>query len=194
MKTSLATLISLMLLIISACQEVDLCEGVTCFNDGYCQDGTCICPEGYAQPACGFELTPEYVRVEKLRLLSYPTEKLNGSSGFDSDDLPDIFIQFLLNESQPNLLQHTTDIKWDADTSIVHEYMPDVNFPPGNYRIRLVDADTSSLDDPMVDFLVDFYKEGQGFPKELLVEGVYYTTSSQTDTIGEIEVLLSYHF
>ena len=46
-------------LILSSCTS-DPCEDVTCFNDGVCDDGTCLCAEWYEGIDCGTEERAKY--------------------------------------------------------------------------------------------------------------------------------------
>ncbi len=40
---------------LSACNNQDSCEDISCLNDGVCVEGTCICPDGFSGPNCEIE-------------------------------------------------------------------------------------------------------------------------------------------
>lgn len=46
--------VSLLILFVS-CGTEDLCDSITCNNDGVCVEGICDCPEGFSGPQCNTE-------------------------------------------------------------------------------------------------------------------------------------------
>ncbi|HLP50228.1 MAG TPA: calcium-binding EGF-like domain-containing protein [Chitinophagales bacterium] len=41
-----------LLVFIAGCTETDLCKGVVCQNNGVCESGDCVCPDGYEGTLC----------------------------------------------------------------------------------------------------------------------------------------------
>ncbi len=56
MKNVNLLLISLFLLLsLQSCKN-DSCENIICQNDGICQDGSCLCPEGFIGDSCEIQI------------------------------------------------------------------------------------------------------------------------------------------
>lgn len=72
------------IIMISSCDEVDPCEGISCVN-GSCADGSCACEEGYGGTLCDEELAPKYVRVSSIVVRNFPEKRSNGEF-WDEDD------------------------------------------------------------------------------------------------------------
>jgi hypothetical protein len=39
-------------------QEVSICDTLHCYNGGSCQNGACVCPQGWTGPDCGTRIDP----------------------------------------------------------------------------------------------------------------------------------------
>lgn len=51
----LVAIISVGLTQYSCSEKTDLCDDISCLNEGTCEDGICDCPEGFTGPNCGTE-------------------------------------------------------------------------------------------------------------------------------------------
>lgn len=57
-------LFAVVALTFTACKkDEDPCEGVTCLNNGQCNDGTCNCAAGYQGTDCGTEMRAKFLGV-----------------------------------------------------------------------------------------------------------------------------------
>lgn len=51
----------LMVMMVAACKK-DPCEGITCMNGGECDEGKCVCINGYGGEFCQTDLLPDCER------------------------------------------------------------------------------------------------------------------------------------
>lgn len=61
MKITLKTLSFLFILFIMSC--TDPCKDVNCMNEGVCDDGTCLCADGYEGTNCENEIRAKYYGI-----------------------------------------------------------------------------------------------------------------------------------
>lgn len=79
-----------------ACGTDDVCDSVTCFNQGTCVDGTCVCPEGYTGSDCTLLVTPSSMTISEIRLTEMPERQSDGSE-WDINDYPDVLFKLSRN-------------------------------------------------------------------------------------------------
>jgi len=61
MKNSLSFLSALLLIFLASCNNP--CDNVLCGDQGYCDDGTCICEDGYEGLACESKTIDKFIGV-----------------------------------------------------------------------------------------------------------------------------------
>ena len=108
----------------TSCEE-DLCEGVMCNNDGYCEEGDCICPVGFGGVDCSTPLTPTSITITRVDLLSFPEEPYNGGDGGQWDDDgtgPDIAFFIAACGEFPPISFSTDDFYPDAVNGQVYSF------------------------------------------------------------------------
>ena len=89
--------IMLALLSFSSCQE-DPCDNNLCENGGICDDGKCLCPEGYTGNQCEEKILPYRMRISSVTLTRWPAS-IDGMQ-WDGTDGPDLFFK-LYQDSLP---------------------------------------------------------------------------------------------
>ena len=95
--------------IVSCKDDFDPCEGVYCLYDGYCSNGTCVCPEEHMTGNCTFVKTPVSVTIKKIVLKEYPVVRSNGNS-WDSTNGADPFISiYRTNSSSDQFNTHVEE-------------------------------------------------------------------------------------
>ena len=149
------------------------------------------CPQGYVGPNCETQITPSKIRVTKIRLKYFPI--LNGTSSWDFDSAPDIFVRFghgngtdnttLLYESgyyEDVLSDGTTTFDFTPINPIV------IDNPFDTYVIILGDYDSVSLYDFMGGFTFVPYSSTNQFPESITVSDLSIPLS--------FELMLSYEW
>ncbi len=145
------------------------CEGVTCYNGGFCINGSCSCPQGYSGPACETQVTPTKIRISKIEITRFPAT--DGGAGWDLTSGPDIY---------PIITKGTTVI-WDspnyaenADPSYNYEFTLspsiDLTSPTDQYTISLYDYDDIDDDDWMGGIYFTPYSSTNGFPSTMTID------------------------
>ena len=66
---------------------VDPCDGVTCANNGICEDGGCVCEDGYTGEFCD-----EQVDVLALHILFVEVSAIANHSSWDQSNAPDLYL------------------------------------------------------------------------------------------------------
>jgi hypothetical protein len=73
----------------------DACDEVICRNDGYCDNGDCVCEEGFSGIQCQNQKTPKLINLNDFMIESYPEsgnwDPVNPTDGSSSAD-PDIYL------------------------------------------------------------------------------------------------------
>jgi len=88
--------IMLTLLSFSSCQE-DPCDNKPCENGGICDDGTCLCPEGFTGNQCEEKTMPYRMRLSSVTLTRWPGS--NDGLQWDGTDGPDLFFKLYQDTS-----------------------------------------------------------------------------------------------
>ena len=84
----LVSLLIIIIFIIPGCGPDTLpspCENITCFNNGECLHGTCICEDGYTGDSCQTAEIPQAIYISEILLTKYPY--FSGKDPWD-DGLP----------------------------------------------------------------------------------------------------------
>ncbi len=128
----------------SACSDSSTeTEPILC-NNGYSQDGECICDEGYTGTTCGEQETPDVINISEVTVTRLPDTTDDGGS-WDFSSGPDIYVEILKGD----------EIIWESDTyyenaSDASDYDFDLDIqltePNEEYTINLYDYDESGSD------------------------------------------------
>ncbi len=94
---SVIAAIGLAILSQTSCIE-DPCESSLCKNGGICDQGNCLCPEGYTGIRCDEKVMPDRMQISFVSLTRFPGLK-NGIP-WDNVDGPDIYFK-LYNDTFP---------------------------------------------------------------------------------------------
>lgn len=75
--------------------DIDRCIGIECLNGGFCDDGTCICPDGFTGEFCEIKKEIDSLILQKIIVSHFWSNKDDWDIGRDLDSLPgpDIYIQ-----------------------------------------------------------------------------------------------------
>ena len=71
-----------------ACED-DPCEDVACQNGGICQNGSCVCPDGYGGDDCAVALNPKTITIAVIRAERWPTNRADGTAWDGDGTAPD---------------------------------------------------------------------------------------------------------
>jgi len=72
---------------------INPCEGITCFNNGVCTNGSCECLDGYSGVNCENSLVPSNIFIQSIQILNFSLVDSNGNP-WDDDRGPDISIAY----------------------------------------------------------------------------------------------------
>jgi hypothetical protein len=152
------------LLTVLSCKD-DPCDDIFCYNDGYCEDGTCICPLGYTGLDCGFQVTPQKIILKSILITDFPAT--DGGFSWDSGSDPDIYPT--IYNDQDELIFESSAYFVDAYPTDIYEFELDfdLNEPTERYSIVLFDYDEIGSDDYMAGIEFYPYHETNGFPEEI---------------------------
>ncbi len=185
MKNYSAILVMLLFLM-AACKE-DPCQDITCVNDGYCEDGACVCPEGYNGTNCGNQITPAEIRLSEIRVIDWPAMRENGLP-WDSDSGPDLSFELRDEADNVILTSDTTFFDVQEGADIANPYLPFFRFDEigaQRYQFRLYDEDAGGFREFMEGIEFSLYSSFNGFPDPLTIDG---------GGDLKVELYLSYHF
>jgi hypothetical protein len=144
----------------------DVCAGITCFNGGYCANGACVCPQGYTGANCSQQVTPSAIRVNSVRVTSFPAT--DNGAGWDLTSGPDIFPEIRLGTT--SIWTNPTFVQ-NANPAQTHIFNPsptfNLNSPSSQYTIYLWDYDDFDANDFMGGVNFTPYWSGNGFPTTL---------------------------
>jgi hypothetical protein len=148
---------------------VDPCDGVVCFNNGFCLNGECQCPDGFSGPACLTQVTPAKIRISRIDVTKFP--QYDNGATWDVGSGPDIFVMIL---DGTDIVYNSPTYYEDADASQTYSFEPtslvDLNDPYNQYTIALFDYDFGvSNDDIMSASYFTPYNSNGGFPTKLTI-------------------------
>ncbi|HEY3386175.1 MAG TPA: calcium-binding EGF-like domain-containing protein [Saprospiraceae bacterium] len=156
--------ILLTLLSITSCQE-DPCDTTPCENGGICNEGKCLCAEGYTGNQCQEKILPYRMRISSVTLTRFPAS--NDGMIWDDMDGPDIFFKifedtFPIGKPLELILDAPVDQSYDFSISVIEmrnitvkhsiklydyegfnltpEFMGEVEFIPFNAETGLPDS------------------------------------------------------
>lgn len=118
----------------SSCTESDPCEDITCV-EGFCNDGTCDCSEGWTGAACDVLLTPSSVTIKRITLLEYNYLRDDNTVWDINSSGPDLCIYI---EEVDN---YRSDCKEEAIPGVEYTWNTNLVWPDGAFWFRLEDRD-----------------------------------------------------
>ena len=146
--------------------QEDLCKGVICNNGGYCVNGDCQCPPQWTGPSCAQEVAPIKMRVQTIRVKTFPPTDQNGG-GWDLFDGPDVYIAIW----KDGTYLYTSSIWEDAQPGANWAANFEFTDPTATYSISVWDYDDGiTADDPMGGINFTPYISGQSFPVVKTIE------------------------
>lgn len=168
MKNLFHLLFFLPILLIQCSDPVDPCEDVTCFNNGYCRNGACVCPDGFTGADCSKEITPDRITIKRISVTRFPATKPDGG-GWDLLDGADLLI-VLYDENEAVLWE--SNFYEDANTSNVYDYFPDISISDANskYIVRVFDYDYFDSNDFMGGIIFPGYLKNLRFPLQYTID------------------------
>lgn len=157
----LSFLILLSVFALTGCKEDDPCENITCLNDGYCANGSCVCPEGYEGSDCSQQETPSKITITKIIITNFPAT--DNGAGWDLTSGPELYPTFSKDNT---VIWKSESYYTDADPVYAHSFTlsEDITEPTDRYAIKLYDYDTSDDDDYMGGIEFTPYTNTNGFP------------------------------
>lgn len=152
------------LFFVVGCFEDDPCDFTICYNDGYCEDGSCICPLGFTGDDCGFQVTPSLIVLKSIRVTDFPAT--DDGYAWDSGSNPDIYPVIYKNDE---ILFEASKHFPDANVNEVFNFdlTFDITNPFDSYAIALFDYDSVGQNDYMAGIEFTPYHDTNGFPTEI---------------------------
>ena len=142
------------------------CDDVVCLNDGYCANGECVCPEGFAGADCSKQQTPSKIQIDKIVITKFPAT--DGGAGWDLTSGADIFPQLSFDGQ---IIYSPDEFYQDADPGSTYAFTPGSNTfienPNGQHSITLYDYDDFDADDFMGGINFTPYTSDNKFPSLL---------------------------
>ncbi len=163
MKKLLFLLLPVMF-VMSSCED-DPCINTVCYNDGYCEDGTCVCPLGFTGADCGFQVTPTKIVLKRIRVTHFPATDADGyfwDSGSNADIYPVIF-------KDDEVVFESSAYFTDANPNEIFDFNMtfDITKPFDSYAVTLYDFDAVGQDEFMAGIEFTPYHDTNGFPTEI---------------------------
>ena len=162
MKSRILMFFTIVFLGIAGCS--DPCKDAGCANGATCDDGDCICTQGYMGPTCEQEISPSSMRITKIVVTSFT------NSGWDTfpSSSPDIFVTVGSGTSCSGSLYSSEYYYTNAYPGPSYDFIPSspivISNPTTPVSICLYDYDGISLNDLMDGFYFNPYISGEGFP------------------------------
>lgn len=150
-------ILSFLIFNLSSCS--DPCDNVVCNNGGVCIDGTCDCELGFEGADCSISSTPNSIRLDKIRVLQYPSYNSQLNEPWDIDIAPDdLYADLIISiydftAGTGLALRYQTNeyTKYDAAPNQTHEFFADQDYfienLSGVHYINLTDNDILSTDE-----------------------------------------------
>lgn len=148
----------------------DKCKDVECNNGGRCDEGECICVDGYSGEDCSTALEPTKIRITSIEIQDFPDD----DAGADWDPLietdPDIIIK-LTRVSDGNQIYESGNFDNVAPGTqfSIDALTIDVISVSEEFTLSMRDYDQTSADDPMGDITFNLWTGGS-FPPTKIVE------------------------
>jgi len=147
------------------------CEGIVCLNDGYCANGSCVCPDGYTGSNCSQQITPSVIRIHKIEVTRFPPTKPNGGGWDTNGTAPDIYPVIYLGEtliwSSDAMFQNAVHTETYAFTPNPIISLASVG---SQYSIVLYDYDDFSSDEFMGGINFVPYQSNNNFPEVIILD------------------------
>lgn len=154
----------------------DPCKDKICLNGGYCEDGTCVCPQGYTGTDCSAQVTPSKISVTNIEVTKF------NQNGDPDDALPDIYVK--LKDGSTVLLK-ASNAYTNAISPGSYVYTPVTPVELNaftSYTMELWDYDAIS-DDLLQSITFASYSSTGGFPTTIVKDdGVFAFTLTVTYT------------
>lgn len=176
MKSKFYLLTAVLTFVFAACNEekttpepepTDPCESIICYNNGYCVNGECQCPEQWTGPSCQDQKKPAKIRLTKITVTSFPPTTSNGGSWDPVGNTgPDIY---------PVVLDNNNNILYDMESQYLNnpDYTQSHTFTLGGAGFEFPDVDARYA-------VVLYDYDGQSEPSQYMggVNGnIYYSTN-----------------
>ena len=183
----ITAVIVLLTLSLVSCVE-DPCENSLCKNGGICDQGNCLCPEGYFGMHCDEKVKPNKMRISFISLTRFP--ELKNGIPWDDVDGPDIYFKLYQDTfpiGKPLELFENANANQSYDFSIDIIEMTNIT---GRHVIKLFDYEGFNLT-PEYMGEVEFipYNSEKGLPQTFILDnggpvafviGVIYLYPEQT--------------
>lgn len=149
-------------LFIVSCNKEGPCDNVVC-HIGNCNNGVCVCPDGFTGDDCGVQITPSKILVSAIRVLQFP-ETMDNGDPWDDASGPDLIISLAVN----NIEFWTSSVSFtDVELGEVYSFG---SIPPlqiteveTTYELGLFDLD--GTDSELIgSYSFQFYTSNNGFP------------------------------
>jgi hypothetical protein len=165
-------LILLSAILFTCSEDPDPCEAMTCNNGGHCEDGSCVCAEGWTGSFCNKRKDPTTIIISKIVVTKFPP-KTSGGANWDASDGPDIYgavyddNELLLRATGIISNATTTPLTWSATTEEQKLHLS----ASERYTFELWDDDGSS-DQWMGGIIGYLYDEEDDMPSEIVFTAV----------------------
>jgi len=159
----------------SSCSSDDAknpCEGIVCLNDGYCANGSCVCPEGFTGSNCSQQVTPSVIRIHKIEVTKFPPTRPNGGGWDTNGTAPDIYPEIRLGEAL--IWSSSSSYAQNAIHTQTYTFTPNPIISLTNvgsqYSIILYDYDDFSSDEFMGGINFVPYQSNNNFPEIITLD------------------------
>lgn len=165
--------IFIFILLLAACSKddddsTDVCDIVVCYNGGYCEDGSCKCPEGYEGLNCLDVISPRSIVITSIEFSRFPRLKGNLTWDFDTNQNAEPFIRI----SQDGVFKWNSDFNAfpDAEPDELYTITPNTLlefFDFTDITFSLLDWDEIGGDDLIDTYSVTMFNAENGLPRKL---------------------------
>lgn len=151
------------------------CMGIICQHGGTCEDGICVCPDGYTGNLCQTPLTPKSLMINKITVTEFPP------GSFDDFTNPDLYVAITVGEVISNN-GWTSGFKENVIAGNSYEFqgttLNDLNLA---HTISLYDYDHLDADDPMSGIIFTPLNYSQNFPASIVLNNSSINTNIKLD-------------
>ena len=178
--------------IFTSCEE-DPCDNKLCENGAICDDGTCLCSEGFKGELCNEKIWPYRMRLSFVKLTRFPASY--AGMFWDSLDGPDIYFElfqdsFPIGKPLELILNAPVDQYYNFSISVIE--MRNIT---NQHSMKLFDYEGFNLTPDFmgeVEF-IPFNEEG-GFPDTIVLDnggpvafviGVTYLYPNENDSASD---------
>ena len=149
-----------LLILFYSCKKDDPCEGITCENNGTCDNGKCLCQGLWEGEKCTEQVTPHGIISSGITLTKMPATD-TGGAGWDLTSGADLYIIVKLNGVQ--ILNTSNDVRTNSGVNTSWNSLLNIE-AFDDVSIDVYDYDDFDADDYIGGIHGTIYFSTNGFP------------------------------